>query len=103
MKCYSGIFWGQVTGQVFNKTTVLVLLFVFLFLPHRLGHLYCDYSTPCRGGRGTMSVEKLQSPTNSCNGVVLALSEDHHSLPLVIFFRKVLGLLRNFCDVIGLF
>lgn len=50
-----------------------------------------------------MSVEKLQSPTNSCNGVVLALSEDHHSLPLVIFFRKVLGLLRNFCDVIGLF
>lgn len=55
MKCYSGIFWGQVTGQVFNKTTVLVLLFVFLFLPHRLGHLYCDYSTPCRGGRGTMT------------------------------------------------
>lgn len=55
MKCYSGIFWGQVTGPVFNKTTVLVLLFVFLFLPHRLGHLYCDYSTPCRGGRGTMT------------------------------------------------
>lgn len=41
-------------------------------------------------------------PTNSCNSVVLALGEDHHSLPLCVVLREVLGLLCDLRNVICL-
>ena len=40
--------------------------------------------------------------TNSCHGVVLALGEDHDSLPLLVDFGQALGLPRHLCNVVRL-
>lgn len=40
--------------------------------------------------------------TDGCNGVVLALGEDHHSLPLCVLLGEVLGLLCDLCNIICL-
>lgn len=49
-----------------------------------------------------MKMEQKKWPTNSCNSVVLALGEDHHSLPVHVLLGEVLGLLCNLCNVICL-
>lgn len=46
--------------------------------------------------------ENKTRPTNGCNSVVLALGEDHHSLPVFVLLGEVLGHLCNLCNVICL-
>lgn len=41
-------------------------------------------------------------PTDGCHGIILALGEDHQSLPLCVFLGKVLSPISNLCDVICL-
>lgn len=55
-----------------------------------------------REDKQTKKKRKQKLPTNSCDSVVLALGEDHHSLPLCVVFGEVLGLLRNLRNVICL-
>ena len=55
--------------------------------------IYLDKSTNAGNGNWL---------TNSGDSVVLALGEDHHSLPLPVGLGEVLGLLGDLCNVIRL-
>lgn len=49
-----------------------------------------------------MVLQIKTGPTDGCHGIILALGEDHHSLPLCVRLGKVLGLLSNLCNVVRL-